>query len=612
MNIKLKTIEWSNMFSYGENNSLDLTTNTVTQVDAPNGTGKTALVLIIQELLFSKNMKSIKKGDIINRYSSTDKWSGTLYFDVDDKEYKIVVNRKGDTSKVGLFENGREISEHKIPDTYKKILFTLLKTTMEVLNQLMYQSSNSQLEFLKATDTNRKKFLVSLFTLERYLQIGEVLKIKTSEIEKSLNMLRGEEKVIQDFLQQPTLSLEKKTRISVPEVSEQLKDEIKDLEKEIANYSELCKSIDKNNLLIQEREGLKFDLTLQNIDEEELKGYQVEWSKYSVNIQVLEQEIAKLKAEAKKFNTATHCATCGQPIDNSHAIKMAEDNKAAIDGNEAQLPNLRELQKSAKDNITKLEATRSAFLKNQQAINRFEQLSALINAGLRTTYPDNNNSKLEVNKKKLELKTQVEAQSDAMKFNSEVDIMNAKVDMLINQKREFLARQELVSSDIIHTQLKLDRLTTLRKAFSPTGIVAFKLENIIKEFENEINEYLIELSDGQFQINFRLEGEKLNIIVFSNGIESPIENASEGEFSRIQTATLLAIRKLLSKMGGVQINFLFLDEVMGVLDKTGKERLIEILQREENTNTFIVAHDFSHPLVPKLNIVKENNIARIV
>ena len=50
MNIKLKVVEWSNMFSYGESNRLDLTKNVITQVDAVNGTGKTALVLILQEI----------------------------------------------------------------------------------------------------------------------------------------------------------------------------------------------------------------------------------------------------------------------------------------------------------------------------------------------------------------------------------------------------------------------------------------------------------------------------------------------------------------------------------------------------------------------------------
>ena len=69
----------------------------------------------------------------------------------------------------------------------------------------------------------------------------------------------------------------------------------------------------------------------------------------------------------------------------------------------------------------------------------------------------------------------------------------------------------------------------------------------------------------------------INIIVTNNGVDTPIETVSGGEFSRIQTAILLAIRSLLSKLGGSSINLLFLDEITGVLDEEGKEKLIEVL-----------------------------------
>ncbi len=611
MNVKLKVIEWSDMFSYGKGNILDLTKNPITQVNAINGTGKTAIVLIIQELLTSKNMKGIKKGDIVNRYGSTDSWSGSLTFSIDENEYKVSVTRKGDTSKVLLLLNGNNISEHKIPDTYKLIL-SLLGTSIDVFNQLIYQSSNSQLEFLKATDTNRKKFLVSLFNLEKYLQNGEILKGKLVEQEKKLATLQGEAKAVQDFLNQTEIPLVKALKKEVPTVSDKLKEEIRVLEIAIFNYNSLCSDIDKNNLLKQEISEIKFDMELSDIDQSTLNDIKTKLSyvQSMYNSQLLQK--GTHEKTLKSLNTATHCYVCKQPIDNTHTISMVDDLTKTIESITIHLNGYQNDIVYHKREIEILETERTKFLQNQRKIERFEQLSNLINKNILSTYPNNTADKLELSNKKLELEKQIAEQTDAIKFNNNVDITNAKLDTIINQKREFLARQELISSDIINLQLKIDRLTTLRKAFSPTGIVAFKLENIIKEFENEINEYLVELSDGQFQIQFRLEGEKLNIIVFSSGTESPIENTSEGEFSRIQTATLLAIRKLLSKIGGVQINFLFLDEVMGVLDASGKERLIEILQNEENTNAFIVAHDFSHPLVPQLNIIKEKNIARIV
>ena len=151
----------------------------------------------------------------------------------------------------------------------------------------------------------------------------------------------------------------------------------------------------------------------------------------------------------------------------------------------------------------------------------------------------------------------------------------------------------------------------MKKAFSTSGIVAFKLENLTKELEVTINRYLSLLSDGQFQGSFRLDKEKLNIVVSNNGIDTPIETVSGGEFSRIQTAILLAIRNLLSKLGRSSVNLLFLDEITGVLDDEGKEKLIEVLSEEEELNVFLISHDFTHPLIEKISINKENNISEL-
>ena len=70
----------------------------------------------------------------------------------------------------------------------------------EVFSQLTYQSSTDLLEFLKATDANRKKFLINLFNLEKYITIGERIKVKSSETDKEYNRLMGALKTIDEFL----------------------------------------------------------------------------------------------------------------------------------------------------------------------------------------------------------------------------------------------------------------------------------------------------------------------------------------------------------------------------------------------------------------------------
>ena len=91
--ITLNKLTMSNMFSYGQNNELNLSSNKVTQLTAPNGSGKSSIAFILQELLYSKNIKNIKKADILNRYTKNDTWSGKIEFTVDDQDYGVEVRR---------------------------------------------------------------------------------------------------------------------------------------------------------------------------------------------------------------------------------------------------------------------------------------------------------------------------------------------------------------------------------------------------------------------------------------------------------------------------------------------------------------------------------------
>ena len=55
---------------------------------------------------------------------------------------------------------------------------------------------------------------------------------------------------------------------------------------------------------------------------------------------------------------------------------------------------------------------------------------------------------------------------------------------------------------------------------------------------------------------------------------------------------------------------LFLDEIISVLDDEGKEKLVEILLGED-LNTYLVSHGWTHPLLAKIEVIKEDNISRL-
>ncbi len=605
-NIKLKKLSFSNLFSYGENNVIHFDKTRMTQLTAPNGSGKSSIALILQETLFNKNIKGIKKNDLLNRWSKSKSWESKLEFSVNTNEYIVSVKRTGATTKVLLVENDIDISDHKVLDTYKKIQ-NILGVDFEIFSQLTYQSSIDLLDFLKATDTNRKKFLINLFNLEKYVNIGDTIKIKFNSIDRDSAKTAGEMKSINDFLDNVTIPSKQKEEM-LPAIDESLQQQVGVLDEQIRNHEQICKKIDKNNMHISERQNLRFMMKMPipaKFEKTEI------YEKNKQDLLLHKNELARLKKELDSIDDRDTCPACGQAIDNVKARQMKVDLKNRVYLSESNVRQHTDYIQIVEDEIRTIQRAQRVYDQNQKAIEDFEQLTQLIDPDMQKDYPNIDDIKNKRNALLQEYKTQKEKYDQVVNFNKQVGVTNAKILALEEQREDFLNRQNVVKNATIKLTKSLNNLNILKKAFSTSGIVAFKLENLTKELQNTINHYLSLLSDGQFQIRFALNKEKLNIVVINNGEATPIETVSGGEFSRIQTAILLAIRNLLSKLGGSSINLLFLDEITGVLDDEGKDKLIEVLRTEDELNVFLISHDFTHPLVEKVHINKDKNISHV-
>ena len=361
-------------------------------------------------------------------------------------------------------------------------------------------------------------------------------------------------------------------------------------------------------MYISERDSLSFriDLTKPEPFEDSDKLY-----KMKDDFLVAQNELKGMKREFDGIDDRDTCSACGQKIDNDKALQLKTTLENKIYQTQSNVTMYTNQINTLEENLRKNQSAQRVYEQNQKAIERFEQLSQLVDKSIPAEYPNIDSIKNDIKVLTNTYNNQKQKHEEAMQHNNGVSAHNAKVDALLDQKEDFKNRQVTLKNDTVSLQNQLNSLNILKKAFSTSGIVAFKLENLTKELEITINHYLSLLSDGQFQVEFKLDKEKLNISVINNGIGTPIETVSGGEFSRIQTSILLAIRSLLSKLGGSSINLLFLDEITGVLDDEGKEKLIEVLQNEGNLNVFLISHDFTHPLIEKISIEKQENISSI-
>ena len=322
--ITLKKLKWSNCFSYGPNNELDLDDNTVTQIIGTNGMGKSSIPLIIEEVLYNKNSKGIKKADIPNRYINKG-YNISLNFEKDGNDYNVIVDRKTNI-KVVLEKNGEDISSHTATNTYKS-LQEILGIDFKTFSQLVYQNTNASLQFLTATDTNRKKFLIDLLHLDAYVNLFEVFKNASKDASNKAAIVTGNLATVEKWLKDNKLS---DTSI-LPMLDLQIDtsdDEkvLSSLTVEIENISEKNKKISQNNQYIDLLK--KIDIQkVQSIEVEEKQSYDTLQS----DLGNLNGVIAGAKKLMKKLeDLKDKCPTCEQPVEQSFKQSLITEEATKI------------------------------------------------------------------------------------------------------------------------------------------------------------------------------------------------------------------------------------------------------------------------------------------
>jgi len=594
--IILKTLRWDNCFSYGRDNILDLNDSNLTQLVGTNGMGKSSIPLIIEEVLFNKNSKGIKKQEIQNRFVN-DGYSINLTFQVDENDYEIDVSRKA-SIKCKLYKNGDDISSHTATNTYKTVQ-DLLGLDFKTFTQLVYQNTNTSLQFLTATDTNRKKFLIDLLKLEEYVEFFDIFKEAARDISFEVNNLNGKSDTIVKWLEENKLeSMDILPILNLPKFSESDEQQLQQLRHDFEKISENNKKIIDNNFT-------KDRLTEQETNEHRLfKGEEISLTAMLQQLGTFSSKEAEAQAHMDKIDTLEgQCPTCEQELDWNELEKLNLDYlNAKTNAHNNQVILQEKIAEAKKHN-------KLCVIRDSQQ-REYEDLIRDWDNSLPSTILDGEDISSQIDElssKIASIRTEIEGISAsnlvAERHNTRISIIQEQSEGMETQLEEVVAALGKIEEQATHLEI-------LKKAFSTNGLLAYKIENLVKDLEDLTNEYLAELSSGRFSLEFVVTNDKLNVEITDNSKVVDILALSSGELARVNTATLLAIRKLMSSISSSRINTLFLDEIISVLDDEGKEKLVEILLGEE-LNTYLVSHGWTHPLLSKIEVIKEDNISRL-
>jgi len=599
--IILQKLKWDNCFSYGTGNEIDLAASTLTQLVGTNGVGKSSVPLILEEVMFNKNSKNVKKADIANRYVNQG-YNISLDFMVDGDEYNISVMRRA-TLKCKLTKNGKDISSHTASNTYKT-LGEILGIDFKTFTQLVYQNTNASLQFLTATDTNRKKFLIDLLKLDEYVAFFETFKNAVRDLSQQIIAYEAKTDTIVNWLDGNKLeTIEILPIMKLPKVEESDETRLRSLQLRFENLAEKNRKINDNNYLIDELKSINIDEFRKDLENYPQLKDSAELQLKAGGLQAnCEHELDM--AESYQSMTEDQCPTCGQDIDKEFIGNQERKHYRKADDYQEEISELtKEIEEIENENKIHRQATRG--------LRDWEQLYRSIDSGLPTTVYDKAQVEDQIREIQNKVETARERLEEVVDENSRRERHNTRIGIIQEQTEQFEKELLAITTSLSDAESKLSVLEILKKSFSTNGLLAYKIESLVKELEVLTNEYLAEFSDGRFSINFVVENDKLNVEVSDNGNIIDILALSSGELARVNIATLVAIRKLMTSISRSQINVLFLDEVNQALDEAGKEKVVEILLKEENLNTYLVSHGWTHPLLEKVEIIKEDNISHL-
>jgi DNA repair exonuclease SbcCD ATPase subunit len=596
--ITLKKLKWTNCFSYGAGNEIDFTKSPLTQLVGKNGHGKSSIALILEEVLYNKNSKGIKKADILNRYVKDTGYSITLTFDKDGIEYRIE-SKRTNAQTVKLYKNNQDISGHTATTTYK-VIEDLIGIDHKTFAQIVYQSSAGSLEFLTSADTARKKFLIELLNLSKYTKAGEFFKTLAQDLTKDIAVAQAKVGTIREWIDKyaKQQAFDPKPLLPVPSLDNGIIDQASQLRASLQGITSTNKKISQNNTY----KDLQKKITLLPIPDkpsDSVESYitkKAEWDKVVQDAQRFKTKLLALGAS---------CPTCLQAIDLDKTKQLVDQQNGLI----------QEAEQHSQEHAGKISAIKEAVRVWEQAQKsqlEWEKYYQLIDTELPEQLLDEKTLRSQLATLEQSIEKAKQAILEAERENTTRTNFNGKLELIKAQLVEMNQDLDTWSTKLADLTVRANTIGILVKTFSTTGLVAYKIENLVKDLEEISNQYLTDLSGGRFQISFQISGsDKLNVVIVDNGRDIDIQALSGGERARVNVATLLAIRKLMQSLSQNRINLLILDETIEALDLDGKEKLVEVLLAEENLNTILVSHGFSHPLLEKVSVVKRQNISYI-
>lgn len=542
MYIEFTKVTGKNFLSIG-NNPLSLKLNEYHKslIIGKNGNGKSIWLDLIIYALYGKAYRNINKSAIVNSINGK-QCETEIEFSINEKNYKVIRSIKPD--KFEIYIDGVLLTQDAATKDYQEYLDTqILKMDYKTCCQMLVIGAMNYIPFLQLKSADRRTFIESILDLQLF-----------TDFNKNLKLIIADEKTIYTNLQQ-NVNLHKskiETYTKIINDLESSKDRQKEelnlaIKEKIASYREALDKVEKNKQLLEKIQFIDNADELQNLI-----------IKSGSNISSAEASNTKLKSKIKFFDTTSECSNCEQSIDPLHKQKHIDAMQLEINNNDNIIQENTKVKKEAYDKSTELSSIKTKKRQVEETIKSDIGTSEWIKSVLvgygkqKEALDTKDDSTLKNSKDELEKTIQLQSEAE-LKLKESYDILQV-YGIMLNDLKDTGAKSNIISK-------------------------------YIPIINATVNSYLDKFN---LYVKFQLDEQFNETLKSRHRDDFTYESFSNGERFRIDLSMLFAWKELSKARAGVTSNLLFVDELLEIVDDTGVDEFLSLINSK--TNLFVISH----------------------
>jgi DNA repair exonuclease SbcCD ATPase subunit len=641
------SFEFSNMFSYGENNRLDFNSMSgLIGLFAKNHTGKSALLDSLTYCIFDKCSRTTRADSVMNNERDT----FSCVFEFEANEQLFYIERKAKRKPSGRVKS--DVTFWTIDDSGEKIILngeqrsetnTIIRRYLGSYEDFVLTALSSQNDstgFIDKGQTERKDLLSQFLDITVFEQLHDLASEEVSDIKALLKDFKrtdyssllnsAKTKLIESENSVKRIDLSaheyKGTKLAIAETVSSMSANLRDIEHidvqteydnikyyttEINKFKQAITSLQSKE--VEHNDTLsKCDTFLSTVNIDNVNSDIELIGKYTKDKHAMVSTVSKLKTETVQLKKSiahleTHeydpdCTYCC----NNEFVKAATQAKQDLPGLEDSLAIATDRLALYDENINKLssaprtkEMYNKVLLKQsgvkvllQRLTIQVQTLQGELSHSLDQVQIANNNiAKYEKSKDDIEYNT--ECQSKIDKLQDELVAVDNSLSLKTEQKIEAVSETKRCQYDIDNILGTMSRAHALEfemnaydlymTAIKRDGIPYEIISDSLPVLESEVNDILSQIVD--FTLYFKTDGKNIHTL---------IKYADEPWDLSLASGMEKFISSLAIRIGLIQIsslprpNFIAIDEGFGNLDSDNMQCISTMFEYMKNLFDFII------------------------